>query len=157
MSKFAIFLVGLVGLISFFGYQYFHRDDERLRMDNLHWRTSGAEIENGASISPQGGVLLSFSLRGCKPDSSGMCKAEFRVDTKGPGKVRWEAGGNRRGETQPLEAVGPVEFRKRSAITSLEMSAVGLGFEKGSYECSVTCEDLKANKIVQNTIQFTVP
>ena len=160
MSKTFLVLLLLALAGGFFGYQYIHRDDDRLRMDNFQLRGQKTGlISDGTTVSSGEGIKLVLSLRGCEADFQGMCKATVRVNIEGPANSVHFKGAQRGAggqvEIVDLNQLEPLVFRKNSAITSMEVTSEANPFPPGDYQVTVVAEDLVRNTKVENKVKFT--
>lgn len=160
MSRTSVILILLVVLGAAGAYRYVHRDDNRLRLDDVHWRCpSVGELQEGGNLEESKDLAVSFSLRGCTPTSDSMCKVQFRSEVSGPPQtvpVKVQVRGPRGKELIPLDQLGPIPFRKNSPTTSMNFGAVLSGFQPGAYQLSIIAEDLNSKAKVQTKIGITV-
>lgn len=159
MSKTFVFLILLVAVSGVGGYFYMHRDDNRLRMDNLQLRAEKAgPITDGTVISPSERVRLTLSLRGCKADGRQMCSAKVTTKVEGPGAVKFmgaEKGPDGTLREVEMNSLPPFEYRKNSAITSMEVQDVAPGFPPGDYTVTVIAEDLVGKKTTEQKFKLS--
>jgi len=142
------------------GYWYSQKDVNRLRLDNFTLRGSQSGVAAAEPVTFKRGETLSlvYSMRGATAGPGGNCKVTMSVKVSGPGRVVFMQSlkGPEGTVTADLSNDTPAEYRKNTAITSLEVNAKATVDKEGQYELVVQVRDEVADKNLTKKVPFTV-